>query len=95
MTRKERIHMQQRNTFLGNIGDFFVGIGMSIRYKGWWRTILWLVWLALIVVTFSAVFGSIAEYEPRAAAGYAIIALVILAVGIWAAVSGRSRAEAR
>lgn len=86
--------MGQTKTFWGAVSVFLMGIGSSIRYKGLWRSILWLCWLALTIISVSAVFGSLAEYEARAASGYAIVSIVLLAIGIWALISRRSRVEA-
>ncbi|MBW2023382.1 MAG: hypothetical protein JRI51_11110 [Deltaproteobacteria bacterium] len=76
--------MTQDLSVWGAFGELFRTIGTRIRTKKWWKTVLWILWIVFSLVFLSAVLGSIAEYEYKAAWLYGIILLIILGTGIWA-----------
>lgn len=49
--------------------------------KDWWKALLWIVWFIVVVSMICAVFGSMREYEPRAALMYGIVFLFVLVIG--------------
>lgn len=58
-------------------------IGHQLKVAGWFKGSLWFLWLIFTAASFSAIWGSIREYESRAAWIYGGVFLVLLALGLW------------
>lgn len=87
--------MERNLTVWGAAGLFFRTLWDRFRTKKWWKTVLWILWVVGTLSFLSAIFESFGEYEPRAAWFYGVLFLILLIIGVWAALHGSPSLQAK
>jgi hypothetical protein len=73
--------MTGSQSFLSAIGAVVKAAWNRLASKDWWKALLWGVWFIVALSMIWAVFGSMREYEPRAALMYGIVFLILIIIG--------------